>query len=399
MSVLEDLIKKHCHDGVEYVPIGSLMERIKEKGKDNLNIKQVYVVSNMKGIVRSEDYHDNSIHSDDTSNYTILKQDMFAYNPSRLNIGSIGRLKNTISGLVSPMYVVFSVDKSLVDVKYFEYFIKSPKIINKIDSLKEEGARFRFDYNRWNWINIPLPPIEVQKEIVRILDTFTEYQDCINEELTLRKKQYEYYRDKLLTFGDDIEWKELKKVCTDFIVPMRDKPKIFNGNIPWCRIEDVEGKYFNTSLSGRFVSNEVIKEMNLKVFPIGTVICSCSASLGTYAINTQPLITNQTFIGIVCGDKLNNQYLRYYMETQTKKLISLSNAGTIPYISRQKFEDLKIPVPPLEEQERIVKILDRFDALCNDISSGLPAEIEMRKKQYEYYRDKLLTFKEKKIKE
>ena len=397
MSVLEDLIKKHCHDGVEYVPIGSLMERIKEKGKDNLNIKQVYVVSNMKGIVRSEDYHDNSIHSDDTSNYTILKQDMFAYNPSRLNIGSIGRLKNTISGLVSPMYVVFSVDKSLVDVKYFEYFIKSPKIINKIDSLKEEGARFRFDYNRWNWINIPLPPIEVQKEIVRILDTFTEYQDCINEELTLRKKQYEYYRDKLLTFGDDIEWKELKKVCTDFIVPMRDKPKIFNGNIPWCRIEDVEGKYFNTSLSGRFVSNEVIKEMNLKVFPIGTVICSCSASLGTYAINTQPLITNQTFIGIVCGDKLNNQYLRYYMETQTKKLISLSNAGTIPYISRQKFEDLKIPVPPLEEQERIVKILDRFDALCNDISLGLPAEIELRKKQYEYYRDKLLTFKEKKV--
>ena len=397
MSVLEDLIKKHCHDGVEYVPIGSLMESIKEKGKDNLNIKQVYVVSNMKGIVRSEDYHDNSIHSDDTSNYTILKQDMFAYNPSRLNIGSIGRLKNTISGLVSPMYVVFSVDKSLVDVKYFEYFIKSPKIINKIDSLKEEGARFRFDYNRWNWINIPLPPIEVQKEIVRILDTFTEYQDCINEELTLRKKQYEYYRDKLLTFGDDIEWKELKKVCTDFIVPMRDKPKIFNGNIPWCRIEDVEGKYFNTSLSGRFVSNEVIKEMNLKVFPIGTVICSCSASLGTYAINTQPLITNQTFIGIVCGDKLNNQYLRYYMETQTKKLISLSNAGTIPYISRQKFEDLKIPVPPLEEQERIVKILDRFDALCNDISLGLPAEIELRKKQYEYYRDKLLTFKEKKI--
>ena len=397
MSVLEDLIKKHCPDGVEYIPIGSLMERIKEKGKDNLNIKQVYVVSNMKGIVRSEDYHDNSIHSDDTSNYTILKQDMFAYNPSRLNIGSIGRLKNTISGLVSPMYVVFSVDKSLVDVKYFEYFIKSPKIINKIDSLKEEGARFRFDYNRWNWINIPLPPIEVQKEIVRILDTFTEYQDCINEELTLRKKQYEYYRDKLLTFGDDIEWKELKKVCTDFIVPMRDKPKIFNGNIPWCRIEDVEGKYFNTSLSGRFVSNEVIKEMNLKVFPIGTVICSCSASLGTYAINTQPLITNQTFIGIVCGDKLNNQYLRYYMETQTKKLISLSNAGTIPYISRQKFEDLKIPVPPLEEQERIVKILDRFDALCNDISLGLPAEIELRKKQYEYYRDKLLTFKEKKV--
>ncbi|MEI0491706.1 restriction endonuclease subunit S [Brachyspira intermedia] len=202
MSNFEDLIKKHCPDGVEYIPIGSLMERVKEKGKDDLNVKQVYVVSNVKGIVRSEDYHDNNIHSDDTSNYTILRQDMFAYNPSRLNVGSIGRLKKRISGLVSPMYVVFSVDKSIVDVTYFEYFIKSPKIINKIDSLKEEGARFRFDYNRWNWIKIPVPPIEIQKEIVRILDILTEYQDYLNEEVILRKKQYEYYRDKLFTFKE-----------------------------------------------------------------------------------------------------------------------------------------------------------------------------------------------------
>ncbi|MEI0488620.1 restriction endonuclease subunit S [Brachyspira pulli] len=202
MSNFEDLIKKHCPDGVEYIPIGSLMERVKEKGKDDLNVKQVYVVSNVKGIVRSEDYHDNNIHSDDTSNYTILRQDMFAYNPSRLNVGSIGRLKKTISGLVSPMYVVFSIDKSIVDVTYFEYFIKSPKIINKIDSLKEEGARFRFDYNRWNWIKIPVPPIEIQKEIVRILDILTEYQDYLNEEVILRKKQYEYYRDKLFTFKE-----------------------------------------------------------------------------------------------------------------------------------------------------------------------------------------------------
>ncbi len=82
------------------------------------------------------------------------------------------------------------------------------------------------------------------------------------------------------------------------------------------------------------------------------------------------------------------------METQTKKLIMLSNTATIPYISRKKFEDFVIPLPPLQEQERIVSILDKFDKLCNDISEGLPAEIEARKKQYEYYRDKLLNFEE-----
>ena len=106
------------------------------------------------------------------------------------------------------------------------------------------------------------------------------------------------------------------------------------------------------------------------------------------------LLTNQTFIGIVTGELLKNSYFRYYMETQTKKLIMLSNTATIPYISRKKFEDFVIPLPPLQEQERIVSILDKFDKLCNDISEGLPAEIEARKKQYEYYRDKLLNFEE-----
>ena len=82
------------------------------------------------------------------------------------------------------------------------------------------------------------------------------------------------------------------------------------------------------------------------------------------------------------------------MQTQTKHLLDLSNAGTIPYISRKKFEDLEVPLPSLEEQKRIVNILDRFDKLINDITVGLPAEIELRRKQYEYYRNELLSFEE-----
>ena len=141
--------------------------------------------------------------------------------------------------------------------------------------------------------------------------------------------------EKLLQ-GAEVEWKPLGDVCIDFLVPMRDKPKVFDGNIPWCRIEDKEGQYFNKSLSGLCVSEELIKKMNLKVFPTGTVICSCSASIGAYAINTQPLITNQTFIGLVCGEKLFNKYLLYYMETQTGALQKLATTVNIPYISRKK---------------------------------------------------------------
>lgn len=186
-----------------------------------------------------------------------------------------------------------------------------------------------------------------------------------------------------------IEHKSLKALCDDIIVPMRDRPKIFDGEIPWCRIEDKEGQYFNGSLSGLGVSAKVVKEMNLKIFPTGTVICSCSASLGAYAINTRPLITNQTFIGLVCGQELFNKFLLYYMETQTNTLRSLATTGTIPYISRQKFESLQIPVPPLEVQREIVQILDSFTMLTAELS----AELSARKKQYEFYRDQLLSFK------
>lgn len=191
---------------------------------------------------------------------------------------------------------------------------------------------------------------------------------------------------------EGVEYIPLIALCEDVIVPMRDKPKVFDGDTPWCRIEDLEGFYFNDSLSGQYVSQETIRKMNLKVFPIGTVICSCSASIGTYAINTKPLITNQTFIGLVCGEKLLNTFLRYYMETQTKNLLSLSNTGTIPYISRKKFENLEIPVPPLSVQHKIVEILDKFTLLEAELQTKLQAELEARKKQYEYYRNQLLDF-------
>ncbi|MEI0565151.1 restriction endonuclease subunit S [Brachyspira pulli] len=403
MSNFEDLIKKYCPDSVEYVPIGSLMERVKEKGKDDLNIKQVYVVSNMKGIVRSEDYHDNSIHSDDTSNYTILKQDMFAYNPSRLNIGSIGRLKNKISGLVSPMYVVFSINKSLVDVKYFEYFIKSPKIINKIDSLKEEGARFRFDYNRWNWINIPLPPIEVQKEIVRILDTFTGYQDCLNEELTLRKKQYEYYRDKLLTFGDNVPLKKLGDIAIDIYRGTGiKKDEVTEKGIPCVRYGEIYTKYniwFDRCFSHTIEEN--IK--NGKYFEYGDVLFAITGESVKDISKSCVYIGNDKCLAggdiVVLKHDQNPKYMGYVLSTTNAQIQKSKGKvkSKVVHSNVQDISDIIIPVPPLEEQERIVKILDRFDALCNDISSGLPAEIEMRKKQYEYYRDKLLTFKEKKV--
>ena len=168
---------------------------------------------------------------------------------------------------------------------------------------------------------------------------------------------------KLRFKGYNDEWRKvkLKNICIDFIVPMRDKPKEFNGNIPWCRIEDIEGNYFNGTKSNQYVSQETIDKMNLKIIPTGSVICSCSASLGTYAINTCPIITNQTFIGLVCSEKVSNHFLLNLMNTQTRKLKIIAGGTTIPYISREKFEEYNIKIPSLPEQEKIASFLTLID--------------------------------------
>jgi type I restriction enzyme S subunit len=135
---------------------------------------------------------------------------------------------------------------------------------------------------------------------------------------------------------------------------MRDRPKEFKGSIPWIRIEDFKGKWVSCSQSGLCVNEEIIKEMNLKVHPQGTVLCSCSANLGVCAITERPLITNQTFIGIVPDPaKIDTEYLYYLMRSKASRLQTLSSGTTIAYLPRKKFEEFEVCIPPLPEQKKI----------------------------------------------
>jgi type I restriction enzyme S subunit len=164
------------------------------------------------------------------------------------------------------------------------------------------------------------------------------------------------------------------------IVPMRDKPKRFSGNIPWCRIEDFDGKYLYTSKSGRFVDQSIIDEWNLKVFPKGTVICSCSANIGVCSIAGNPLVTNQTFIGIVPNETLNQEFLFYLMGFYAERLTALSGGTTISYLSREEFERFQIVKPPLDEQKKIVIMLDFISSLIDNMRSNILKTKNLRKK-------------------
>ena len=167
------------------------------------------------------------------------------------------------------------------------------------------------------------------------------------------------------------EWKEKKldSVVSKFIVPMRDKPTDLTGSIPWCRIEDFDGMYLNQSKTGQGVSEETVKEMNLKVYPINTLLVSCSANLGFCAIVKKELITNQTFIGLQSNDNLINiEFLYYLMKLSSRRLNILSSGTTISYLSRREFENFKITTPSLPEQQKIAAFLTAVDNKIEQLS-------------------------------
>ena len=166
-----------------------------------------------------------------------------------------------------------------------------------------------------------------------------------------------------IPFNIPPNWKfvRLGEVLNEIIVPQRDKPKVFDGDIPWCRIEDAEGIYLRRSLSNQNVSQATVDEMNLRVCPKGTILSACSgASIGRILITESELCTNQTFNGLVCSSGLYNKYLFYYMNHMIDKLRKMGTGAAMAYISQDKTAKMVIPFPPYNEQVRIVDKIDRI---------------------------------------
>ncbi|MGQ1948712.1 restriction endonuclease subunit S [Geofilum sp. OHC36d9] len=258
------------------------------------------------------------------------------------------------------------------------------------------------DMNGFKKFQIPIPPLKVQEEIVRILDTFTELTAKLTAELTARKKQYSYYRDELLSFNgqnqdsqdaldlqDKVVWKTLGEVgevrmCKRILKNQTSE----RGDIPFYKIGTF-GKKPNA-----FISKELFYEYKSKYnYPkIGEVLISASGTIGRAVVfDGQDAYFQDSNIVWIENDEsqvLNKFLFHFYKVAKWHT----AEGGTIKRLYNNDLKKTKIPIPPLAEQERIVSILDKFDTLTNSISKGLPKEIELRKKQYEYYRDKLLTF-------
>lgn len=246
---------------------------------------------------------------------------------------------------------------------------------------------------------IPVPPLPVQEEIVRILDTFTTLEAELEAELKARRRQYEYYREKLLTFGDGVPRVKLGEVATITRGGSLQKKDFVPNGFPCIHYGQIYTRYgLFTDKTLTFIPEEIAKRQRLAAH--GDIImavtsennediCKCVVWLG----NGNVAVSGHT---AVIHHTLNPKYLAYFFNSSDffNQKLKLIHGTKVMEVTPDRLNGIRIPLPPLSEQSRIVGILDRFDTLCNDLCKGLPAEIAARHKQYEYYRDRLLSFKE-----
>lgn len=368
MQAIERLIRECCPDGVKFCAVGDVT-KYEQPGKY---------------IVKTTDYNDSFSIPVLTAGQTFI----------------LGKT-NESDGIykASKDYPVIIFDDFTGAFKWVDFQFKVKSSAMKIITADEEHLSLRYLYHIMSnigfksdehkrlWIAtysqfpIPLPPLPVQQEIVRILDSFTELTAELTAELTTRRRQYEHYRDELLTFGDDVEQKIIGDVCVlsaggdvpkekfskertrEYPVPIFSNGIGENALYGFTDIAKIKAPCVTVAARGTIGNCELRNE---DFFPIVRLICACPKK------------------------EILPAFLKYYIETIR---FQVPTSG-IPQLTVPMLAKYQIPVPHLEEQKRIVHLLSKFDALCNDLTAGLPAEIAARQKQYEYYRDKLLTFKE-----
>ena len=202
----------------------------------------------------------------------------------------------------------------------------------------------------------------------------------IEEARPRRFRRYPEYKDSGIEWVGEIpaHWEVMRLgFNATFVVPMRDKPEDLSGDVPWIRIEDFDGQRIRESKSGQGVSASTIQDMNLKVFPVGTVLCSCSCNMGATAIVARPLVSNQTFIGIVAGERLAPEYVYYLMQVAKQHLTTLATGAIQQYLSRDDFSRLRMPLFLRTEQRAIAAFLDRETARIDGLVDRTERLIEL----------------------
>jgi type I restriction enzyme S subunit len=396
VNKIEKLIEELCTEGVPRVRLGTATTESSARNV-GAKVERVRSVTNTDGLVDTNKFWENSRTSADTSNYKVVKQGMFVYNPSRINVGSIARHTEIDEVIVSPMYVVFQVDETVLSPAYLMHFFSSSLGKNLIDSSTEPGARFRLPFENLAKFMIQIPHLDVQKEIVLILDNFLKLEAELEAELEARQKQYQSVASLTISkfqTADSLEFKlaELAEIYDG----THQTPKYVANGVRFVSVENIdflEG-------SNKYISLEAY-ESDYNVKPVsGDVFMTRIGSVGraTVVKSNEPL-AYYVSLALIRPDssRLDSNFLKHWLSSVTGKseLAKWTLWSATPIkINLGDIGRLRVTVPGIETQKEIGARLDYLEGLFRSSSIGLPAEITARRQQYEYYRNKLLTFKE-----
>ncbi len=409
MSKLKELIDRLCPNGVEFKSLKDLCTIKTGKGITKRDAMEGGIYPIISGGQTPMGYYHVSNRKANT-----------------VTISRVGAYAGFVSLINEDFYLndkCFSIVpnySNTILVSFLYYYLKH--IETHIKELQSEGGVPTINTQKVGNLTIPVPPIEVQNEIVRILDRFTAYSAELQAELQLRKEQYEYYRNLLLTFnpsacgcGTDAEqemkvtpcgggnyeitWKTMEDIFEfrNGYTPSKNNPIFWeNGTIPWFRMEEIRDFGRILSDSYQYITPAAVKRSGL--FEKNSFILATTATIGEHALLIADSLANQRFTNLKVrkslSDKLLTKYIYYYMFIVDDFCKNNTNVSGFASVDMSKLKKLLIPIPPIELQEKIVAILDRFETLVNDLTHGLPAEISVARERYEYYRNRLLTFRQ-----
>ena len=397
MSKLDDLIRELCPDGVQVFRL----EEIAHYAKTRIDCKTI----NEDNYVGVENLLQNKAGKTKATSVPTTGM-VIAYQKNDILIGNIRPylrkvwLADCEGGTNGDVLTVQIEDTEKVLPQFLYYVLSSEKFF-LYDIQNSKGAKMpRGSKDAVMKFEVPLPPLEIQREIVRMLDSYTEgvveLQRQLTAELTARKAQYSYYRDKLLTFESRIQLLPLKDIAK-FSYGYTDKAQE-HGDTRFLRITDIAEDGTMKPKGAKYILlNDESKKYLVKKGDLLLARTGATYGKTLYVPDNSPAVYASFLIKIeLDNSKISNRYYWHFSKSnqywrQAEKLVS---KGGQQQFNTNAVERVVVPVPPLDVQNRIVNVLDNFEKICSDLNIGLPAEIEARQKQYEYYRDKLLTFAE-----
>ena len=392
MSRLAELIEELCPDGVEYKPLGELLVYqqptpflVSSKDYDPSYPTPVLTAGATFLLGYSSETH--GVYAASTDDPVIIFDD---FTTASKWVDFPFKLKSSAAKILT------AADPCVADIRFLYFLMQTIKY--------QVGSHARQWIAVYSKIPVCCPPLEVQREIVRILDQFT----TLEAELEARRAQYEHYRNQLLSYESlaargPVSWIPLREfgVWSGGGTPSKSRADYWDeGNIPWITPKDMRSSKIQNSMMN--ITDRAVRESNVKLIEAPSIALVVRSSILQHTFPVAQIDVDATFNQdmktlVVDSDRFERRYIYYALLANGQEILRQTSkqGGSVNSLVVPRLMDFEIPVSALDEQQHIADLLDRFDALVNDVTSGLPAEIAARRAQYEHYRDRLLSFPEK----